>query len=137
MPPNQTKAADIGTWTAFLVIAFGVVGLVGAFATFAAQIPFDRAMARIHAIDAGVAASHAPGAQAAEAALRPLLDESADRVLAGPGTIEARAAAERTRILESFHAESLDYGLRLRVVIAAFTGAAALFGALILSIARR
>ena len=58
-------------------------------------------------------------------------------VLAGPGTIEDRAAAERSRMIADLHAESADYGLRLRVVIAAFTGAAALFGAMVLSIVKR
>jgi cytochrome c-type biogenesis protein CcmH/NrfG len=140
MPPTAsptTPSADRATWTAFLVIAFGVVGMIGAFATFAGQIPFDRAMVRIHAIDRAVAASHKPQDAAADAELRTLLDDSADRVLKGDGTVEARAAAERQRVLEDFYAESKDYGFRLRVVIVAFTAAAALFGAMILSIARR
>ena len=128
---------DTGTWTGFLVVAFGVVGLVGGFSTYAAQLPFDRALARSQALDAVVAASHAPAPKAATDALRPLLGDSADRVLSGPGTMEARADAERRRMLEDLHAESQDYGLRLRVVIAAFTGAAALFGAMVLSIVRR
>jgi hypothetical protein len=119
------------------VIAFGVVGMIGAFATFAGQIPFDRAMVRIHAIDQAVVASHRPLDAAGDAELRTVLDDSADRVLKGNGTIEARAAAERQRVLEDFYAESKDYGFRLRVVIVAFTAAAALFGAMILSIARK
>ncbi len=136
-PQAAPKTADTATWTAFLIIAFAVVGLVGAFSTFAAQIPFDRAMARSQALDQAVAASHRAGAQAALDELRPLLSDSADHVLAGPGTIEDRVAAERTRMLGSLHTESMDYGLRLRVVIAAFTAAAALFGAMVLSIVRK
>ncbi len=131
------EKADTGTWTGFLVVAFGVVGLVGAFATYAAQIPFDRAVARSQALDQAVAASHAPDPRAALEALRPLLGESAGRVLAGDGTIEARAAAERSRMLTDLHDQSQDYGLRLRLVIAVFTAAAALFGAMVLSIVKR
>ena len=136
-PPASPRTADTATWTAFLTIAFAVVGLVGAFSTFAAQIPFDRAMARSQALDQAVAASHRAGASAALDELRPLLGDSADHVLTGPGTIEDRVAVERTRMLGSLHAESMDYGLRLRVVIAAFTAAAALFGAMVLSIVRK
>ncbi len=136
-PPAAPKTADTATWTAFLTIAFAVVGLVGAFSTFAAQIPFDRAMARSQALDQAVVASHRAGASAALDELRPLLGDSADHVLTGPGTIEDRVAAERSRMLESLHTESMDYGLRLRVVIAAFTAAAALFGAMVLSIVRK
>ena len=136
-PAAARKTADVATWTAFLAIAFAVVGLVGAFATFAAQIPFDRAMARSQALDEVVAASHRSGGAAALDELRPLLGDSADHVLAGPGTIEDRVAAERRRMLAALHAESQDYGLRLRVVIVAFTAAAALFGAMVLSIVRK
>ena len=136
-PPAPRSATDVATWTAFLAVAFLVVGLVGAFATFAAQIPFDRAMARSQALDEAVADSHAANPQAAFERLRPLLGDSADRVLAGQGTIEERVNAERPRMLAALHAESLDYGLRLRVVIAAFTAAAALFGAMVLSIVSR
>ena len=132
---ERSRPGDRATWTAFLLVAFGVVGLIGAFATFAAQIPFDRAMARSEALDRAVLAARAPDPQASLDALRPLLGDSADRVLAGPGDIAARAAAERSRMLADFHAQSVDYGFRLRLVIAAFTGAAALFGAMILSIA--
>ena len=136
-PPAAPKTADTATWTAFLTIAFAVVGLVGAFSTFAAQIPFDRAMARSQALDQAVAASHRPGASVALDELRPLLGDSAEHVLTGPGTIEDRVAAERIRMLGALHTESMDYGLRLRVVIAAFTAAAALFGAMVLSIVRK
>jgi len=125
------------TWTAFLVMAFAVVGLVGAFATYAAQIPFERALARSDALDQAVALSHQPDAQARLQALRDALGDSADHVLQGPGDIETRASAERIRMLEAFGRESEDIGLRLRVVIAVFAAAAALFGAAVLGIVQR
>ncbi len=134
---STQTSADTATWTGFLIMAFAVVGLVGAFSTYAAQLPFDRAYARSQTLDRVVDAAHAANPAPALEALRPLLGDSADRVLSGPGTIESRAAAERSRMLADLHAESADYGLRLRVVIAAFTAAAALFGAMVLSIVRR
>ncbi len=143
----QTQgSADIATWTGFLIMAFAVVGLVGAFSTYAAQLPFDRAYARSQTLDRVLATraaspvTDAPLSSAAAPqleAFRPLLGDSADRVLTGPGTLEARVAAERSRMIADLHAESADYGLRLRVVIAAFTAAAALFGAMVLSIVKR
>jgi hypothetical protein len=135
---QQSEQSDnAAAWTGFLMAAFFVVGLIGAFATFAAQIPFDRAAARSQALDQALAASHYANPQPALEALRPLLGDSADRVLAGPGDMAARVATERGRMLADLHAESLDYGFRLRFVIAAFTAAAALFGAMVLSIVRR
>jgi hypothetical protein len=133
---RSTDSGSAATWTGFLIVAFAVLGLLGAFATYAAQIPFERAMARNHTLDLVLAAARARGAGPALDALRPLLGDSADHVLAGPGDIDARVAAERSRMLADLHAESLDYGFRLRVVIAAFTAAAALFGCMVLSIVR-
>jgi hypothetical protein len=125
-----------GAWTGFLVVAFGVLGLLGAFGTYAAQLPFDRAMARNATLDQVLAAAGAPDPRAAEARLRPLLDDSADAVLSGPGTIESRVAAERARMLAELHGEAQIYGFRLRCYIAVATVMAAAFGALVMSFDR-
>ena len=125
------------TWSAFLVVAFAVLGLVGAFGVFAAQIPLERASARSVALDRALAASQAPDAAARLAALRPMLDDSADRILAGSGSVADRIAAERARMLAAFGAEARDIGVRLRLVIAVFTAACAVFGVAVLSIVRR
>lgn len=130
------KSGDGATWAGFMAAAFGVVGLIGAFATVAAQTPFDRAAARSQVLDQAVAASRA-GDTPALNAIRPLLGDSADRVLTGGGDIATRAAAERTRMIAAFHDEARQIGVRLRLVIAGFTVTAALFGAMVLSIARR
>ena len=130
------KAPPSGAWIGFLIIAFGVVGLIGAFATFAAQLPFDRAMARSQAIDQAIAAYRAPDPLPALDRLRPLLGDSADRLLPPARDFVERAAAERTRSFEAMHAEAENVGFRLRFVIVAFTAAAALFGCMVLSIAR-
>ncbi len=123
------------TWTAFLVVAFGVVGLVGAFGTYAAALPFDRAMARSATLDRVIEAAHAPDPAKAEAALRPLLGES-DVVLTGTGPIEARVEAERRRFFAEMHTEAGIYGFRFRCYIAMFTVMAGVFGAVVMSFGR-
>lgn len=127
-----------GAWTAFLMIAFGVLGLVGAFSVYAAQIPMERALARSAALQDVLTASSGPDAAARIDALRPALDDSAPHVLTGdPSGLADRANAERIRMLTAFGHEAEDIGTRLRVVLAAFTAACALFGAAVLSIVRR
>ena len=118
-------------------MAFVVVGLVGAMATFAAQIPFERALARNDALNQALAVAGEPDSAARLQALRPALDDSADRVINGPGDIAARVAEERQRMLKAFGEDARDTGFRLRLVLAVFTAASALTGAVILGIARR
>jgi hypothetical protein len=128
---------DGGTWTGFLTMAFAVVGLIGCFGTYAAQIPFDRALARAATLDEVLQAAAMPDATARLDALRPALGDSAG-ILTGPATgLPARIAAERARMFSAFGRESADIGFRLRIVIAVFAAAGALFGAAVLSIARR
>ncbi len=136
------SAANAGTWTAFLVVAFGVLGLIGAFSVFAAQIPFERALARNIALDHALAVAGEPdGAEKLEA-MRPALDDSADRIIiatpgkSGPDMVQ-RVADERARMLTAFGREAVDIGVRLRIVIAVFTVACAMFGVAVLSIVRR
>lgn len=129
------RAKGAGAWTAFLAMAFAVVGLTGALGTFAAQIPLERALARDAVLDQALLAEHAP---AALEALRPALGESADAVLTGtPDSLPARVAAEREAVNRGFLAESRDVGMRLRIVIGVFTAVGALFGAMVLSVVRR
>ena len=136
------RSGSPATWTAFLVIAFGVLGLIGAFSVFAAQIPFERALARNIALDHALAVAGEPdGAEKLEA-MRPALDDSADRIIianpgkSGPDMVQ-RVADERARVLTAFGREAVDIGVRLRIVIAVFTLACALFGVAVLSIVRR
>ncbi len=131
------RGSNIGSWTGFLIVAFGALGLIGAFGTYAAELPFDRAMARSATLDKVLAASHAPDPAAAEAALRPLLGDSADEVLQGSGTLEARVEAARRAMFADMHAESAIYGFRLRCYIAVFTVMAAIFGAMVMSFGRQ
>ena len=137
--PVQTAASsgsDSASWIGFLAMAFLVVGLVGALATYAAQIPFERALVRNTALDHLVATSTA-GATAPSPQLLEALGDSYAHVQGDAATLPERVATERRRMLEAFGRESEDFGFRLRIVIAAFTAAAALFGAAILSVVRR
>jgi hypothetical protein len=131
------RTDSLASWTGFLVVAFAALGLIGAFGTYAAQLPFDRAMARSATLDQLIAASHTADPAAAEAKLRPLLGEAADQLLNSPGPIEPRVEAERRRMFADMHAESNIYGFRLRSYIAVFTVMTALFGALVMSFGRK
>jgi hypothetical protein len=134
---DNPRQKDGGTWTAFLIMAFAVLGLVGAFSVFAAQIPFERALARSNALDQALAVSGEPDAAAKLDALRPALDDSADRIIGKPGDMVQKVADERARMFAAFGREAQDIGTRLRIVIAVFTAACAVFGAAVLSIVRR
>jgi hypothetical protein len=134
---QQGGAPRGGAWTGFLVMAFVVVGLMGGIATYAAQIPFERALARDAALNQVLAASKSPDAAARLAALRPALGDSADRVLGGPGEITVKVETERARMLVAFGDDARDTGMRLRLVLAIFTAAGAFFGAAVLGIVRR
>ncbi len=123
---------EIGSWTAFLMMAFAVVGLLGAFATYAAQIPLDRALARETALDQALVAERS-GDPARIKSLQDALGDSADKI----GSTEASLQAERLRMRSAFQAEADDVGFRLRIVIAAFTATGGLFGAFVLAIVRR
>lgn len=133
---HGNRRGNAASWTGFLIVAFGALGLIGAFGTFAAELPFDRAMARSAALDKVLAASRLPDPQAAEAALRPLLGEHADAVLAGPGSLATRVETERARMFAEMHAEAAIYGFRLRCYIAVFTVMASVFGAMVMSFGR-
>ncbi len=124
------------TWTAFLVMAFVVVGLAGVFGTYAAPLPLARALAREAALDAAQAAARGPDAAAALEALRPRLDESADALLPAGGDMTARIAAERAAMRARFTAEAAAEARRARLIIIVVTLMGALFGAAVLRMAR-
>ncbi len=124
-------------WAGFLVMAFAVLGLVGAMGIYAAQIPFERALARSAALDQALVAAAAPNAAQRLADLAPALDDSAGHILHGPGDMATRVADERARVFAAFGREARDVGLRLRIVLAVFTAAGALFGVAVLGVGRR
>lgn len=132
---------DGGSWAGFLIMAFVVVGLIGGMATFAAQIPFERALARDAALTEAEHAAAAPDAPARLAALRDALGDSAEHVLTAQNTplpdFPARIAAERHRMLAAFGDEARSAGAHLRLVLAIFTVMSAVFGVVVLRVARR
>ncbi len=128
---------DNATWTGFLVATFGAVGLVGAAGIYGAQVPYAHALARNAVLDQALAAAAAPDAAARLEALRPALDDSADPILAGPGDIASRVAAERRRMFAAFALEAHNIRVRMFIGLAAFTAGGAVFGAMILSIVGR
>jgi hypothetical protein len=124
-------------WFAFLVLAFIVVGAAGLFATFAAPIPAERALAREQALDEAATAARAPDAQARLEALRPSLGDSAAALLPVGGDMQARIAAERIAMRARFAREADATLQRLRWLIVVATLAAAAFGCALLGAAAR
>ncbi|MCW3477447.1 hypothetical protein [Limobrevibacterium gyesilva] len=126
-----------GTWIAFLAMAFAVVGLTGLFATFAAPLPLQRAVARDAALDAALVAASGPDAAAALEQLRPRLGDSADALLPPQGDMAARIAQERLAMHQRLLAEAEATAIRLRWLICIATVMAAVFGAAIVGVSAR
>ena len=125
------------TWFGFLAMAIATVGLIGLFATYAAPLPLDRAMAREAALDDALQAAHAPDPQAALEALKPRLDDSAAAILPyGPG-IEDRIARERPAMRARLQRESGALAVRLRWLTVMVTLMVVAFSAAVLRGAAR
>ncbi len=128
-------------WTAFLAMAFAVVGMTGVVATYAAQIPLQRALIHEALLDRILLTVQESDPAQALAALRPeasaVLGDQAVPVLDGPGPLAARVADARARLQTSFGAEAIDVGFRLRIVICVFSVVGMLFGAIVLSVVQR
>ncbi len=126
-----------GTWTAFLAMTFAVVGLTGLFASYAAPIPLDRALARDATLDEALATDGQPNQAATLAALRERLDDSAATVIDGPGPLAARVATARAAMRTEMQRQADAIGSRLRLMIVVVTVIGALFGAVILGAVAR
>jgi hypothetical protein len=126
------RAGNAGTWAGFLAAAFLIVGLMGFFATYAAPLPYQRAMHREAVLDR---LEITPPAQ--WGALRDDLGDSADAVLNGAGPIEPRIAAERVAMRARFEAEAAATASRLRLIIVVITLTGAAFGAVTLGLQGR
>ncbi len=125
-----------GTWTAFLASAFLVVGLMGLFATFAAPLPLERALARETTLDDALATAGTPNQAAQLEALRPRLDDSAATVIDGSGDLQGRVAAARVAMRTQLQREADAIAGRLRLLIVVVTFVAALFGAIVMGAGR-
>ena len=116
-------------WMAFVAMAVGIVGLVGVFATYAAPLPLERALARDAALDEALAAAGRPDEAARLQALRPRLGDSADPIEQGSGLLAQRIERERASMRERFAAEAQAVASRLRLMIVVVTAMGAGFAA--------
>ena len=125
---------NTATWMAFLVAAFGVVGLMGVFASYAAPLPFERAVARDATLDEALATGdNKPALES----LRDRLDDSAPVVIDGTGPIGDRVATARVAMHTALQAEAAAIGGRVRLELLVVTLVAAGFGLVVLgSVAR-
>jgi len=132
----QQRDGSGGGWTAFLAMAFIIVGLAGIFGTYATPAPLYRAVERETALDAALAAAHGPDPEAAIEALKPRLAESADALLPVGGDMEARIAAERRAMRARLLAEADAAATRSRWIIGVVTAMGTAFGIAVLHAAR-
>jgi hypothetical protein len=118
---------------AFLAMAFVVVGMAGFFASFAAPLPLQRAMARDAALDEALASGGKPEILAP---LRERLDDSAALVIDGSGPIETRVTTARAAMRAELLNDSDAVAERLRVMLIVVTIVAAVFGAVVVGASR-
>ena len=124
-------------WAAFLAVCFLIVGLVGLFASYAGQIPLERAAYRVRVLDQVADAARGPDAEARLAELRPELADRAGAVLDGDGPLDARIATERKAALSEGVAESDAVSVRVRLMLLVVTAMSAAFGIGVMSMARK
>ncbi|CAH2604816.1 conserved protein of unknown function [Rhodovastum atsumiense] len=128
-------ARPAATLSAFLVMAFLIVGLTGVFATFAAPLPLQRAISREAALDDALAEAGGADYAATLERLRPHLADSAAAIAPGPD-LDRRIRAERDAARARFAAEAEATATRLRWLIGVITVTAALFGIVITNVGR-
>ena len=122
-PARPRRSAGV---MAFLAMSYVIVGLVGIFASFAAPLPLERALAREAALDAALATG---GDGATLAALAPRLGDSAPALRgADAASLAGLVQAERQAARARFLAEAHGTAFRIRLVIALITLSAAGFG---------
>ena len=129
----------------FVLLSYAIVGLSGVFASYAAPLPLERAMARDTTLDAVLAAQGQPDEAARLAALRVRLGDSADAVLGAPaptataslpGTLAERVAHERTAMRGRLQREADAVANRLHWLLGMITLMGAAFGVAMLGAAR-
>ena len=119
---------------AFLAMTFAIVGLVGLFASYAAPLPLQRAMARDATLDQALVAGDS------KAALEPLRDrlgDSAGTVIDGAGPLPARVASARAAMHAELLHEADAVASRLRLMLGVVTVVAAGFGVALLGAVAR
>ena len=132
MPASPSPSPPIWTWLGFLAAAICAVGLMGLFATFAAPLPLQRALAREAALDDALAIARGADPAPALEALRSRLDDSAAVVLPYAPDFEARVARERPAMRARLEAEAAAIARRLRLLVVVVTLMAIAFAAAVL-----
>ncbi len=130
--PNNRFAA-----MGFLAMCFGIVGLIGVFATFAAPLPLYRALMRDTTLDEALVALHSPNPQAGLDALKLRLDDSAAAFSPLPANPDAAVAAERRAMHQRFREDADAVAARMKLMIGIVTVMAAIFGGAITGLGRR
>ncbi len=123
-----------GTWMAFLAMTFAIVGMVGLFASYAAPIPLERALARDATLDEALAAGDS---KPALEPLRERLDDSAALVIDGQGPLAARVATARAAMHAALLENADQTGTQLRLMVCVVTVVGAVFGMVILGTVAR
>jgi hypothetical protein len=118
---------------AFLAMTFMVVGLTGLFASFAAPLPLQRALARDAALDEALASG---GDKTVLAGLRDRLDDSAAVVIDGTGPLEARVNTARAAMRTELLHDSDVVAERLRWMVVIVTVVGAIFGSVVVGASR-
>ncbi len=123
-----------GPWMGFLAMTFAIVGLVGLFASYAAPLPLERALARDATLDEALTTD---GSAAALGKLRDRLGDSAALVIDGQGPLATRVATARAAMHAALLEESDATGTRLRLTVLVITVVGAVFGMVILGAVAR
>ena len=134
---NPNAASNRASLVGFLAMCFVIVGLVGLFASYAAPLPLERALAREKTLDDVEAALGSPDPQAAIAKLKDRLDDSAAALIPLPADARAAIQAERVAMRARFLAESDAANTRMRWLIIIVTTMSAIFGTAITGFGRR
>ena len=125
---------NTGPWMAFLAMTFAIVGMVGLFASYAAPIPLERALARDATLDDVLATGDS---KPALEKLRDRLDDSAALVIDGQGPLATRVATARAAMHVALLEQSDAAGTNLRLMVSVVTLVGALFGLVILGTVAR
>ncbi len=135
--PPVNSMSNRASLVGFLAMCFIITGLVGLFASYAAPLPLERAIAREKTLDEAEAALTSPDPQAAIAALKDRLDDSAKALIPLPANAHAAIQAERVAMRARFLADSEEANTRMHWLIIVVTVMSAIFGTAITGMGRR
>ena len=135
--PSAAAPVSAFTQIGFLLVAIGVVTLVGIMASSLSAVPLQRALARETVLDEALTASRMPDAAAALERLRPRLAESAKALLPPAPDIEARIAAERVAMRARLLTEAAQTSQRMQLMVGMAGLMAAAYAAAMLTLVSR